>query len=147
MWGAIIATLIATFLFLDAIGVFAILGHYTTQKQQSDLVFSFKSCEKTGNINKNTVLSARWESESLVVTGYAFPNCSARWLFGSYKLDGNKMLLNYSPVEPSSEASACECPRNVRYEIGGLRRADYDISISEGADVEYTPLIAKLFHE
>lgn len=142
-WGLGIAAVVMALAFLDLAGGFTIIGHYWNDEQQKNLSFSFQSCD-TANEDSASVVSKEWKGDTLVVRGTAVPNCTATWLFGSYEVAGNKLLLKYSPVQGPLVAG-CGCPKEVRYEIQSLRVADYDVSISQGEVIRYTPYTARLF--
>ncbi len=127
---------------LDILGGFTIIGHYLTAPSQKSLSFSFRSCD-TANEEDRDVVSREWQGDTLVLTGTAFPNCAATWLFGSYEVAGNKLRLKYSPVQ-GPWAMGCICAKKVRHEIQSLRVADYDVSISSGDVIRYMPLAARL---
>ena len=143
LWLLLLASMLAGIVYLDVSGAATILHYYLMENPQKELVFSFSPCSDANNISKNTVVSQRWEGNSLVVSGVAFPNCGAIWLFGSYDLDGTALSLKYLPVE-SSVLTACECSRNVRFNIDDLNKGDYTVSISKGRTVEFKPFIYSL---
>jgi len=140
-WWLGITAVVGGLLFLDLAGGFTIIGYYWNDRQQKGLSFSFQSCDTTNEDSASVVLK-EWRGDTLVVRGTAFPNCAATWLFGSYEVAGNKLLLKYSPVQGPLFAG-CGCPKEVRYEIQSLRFADYDVSISEGDVIWYMPLVAR----
>jgi len=129
----------------DVSGAGTVIKYYAEDYQQKDLSFSYSACDKTNKVYKNTITSQRWEGNSLVVTGVAFPNCSATWLFGAYERKGNALALKYLPVE-SSVLTACECPKEVSYQIDNLERHDYEVSISEGSAIEYKSITYTLLY-
>lgn len=137
--------ILAAIVAFDVLGAGTIIKYYAGGNQQKDLSFSYSACDKTKKAYKNTVTSQRWEGNSLVVTGVAFPNCSATWLFGAYERNGNAINLKYLPVE-SSVLTACECPNEVRYQLDNLEKHDYEVSITEGSVIEYKSITYTLLY-
>jgi hypothetical protein len=83
LWLLAVPLVLAAIVAFDVLGAGAIIEYYAGDNQQKDLSFSYSSCDRTNKAYKNTVTSQRWEGGSLVVTGVAFLNCSATWLFGA----------------------------------------------------------------
>ncbi len=127
-WPGIVAALVVLFVAYWFGGI-DIVRDYLTEQSQPELSFSYGSCY-SADIDAKEVVSQEWHGTTLVVEGNAFPDCTAKWLFGSYRVSGNRLLLKY--YAPHGYVASCFCARTVRYEIRFSKVADYDVSISSG---------------
>ncbi|NIB44797.1 hypothetical protein HBA55_34775 [Pseudomaricurvus alkylphenolicus] len=123
-----LATALAVFVFNVMAGP-TILGVYFGGELNDNLRFSFERCDDQEDAWKDSISRKYWNGNTLIVEGYAVPNCGTTWLFGDYHLDGNHISLIYKPIMPS--LAACVCAFDVEYQIAGLEKGDYTLSIAE----------------
>ncbi len=106
-----------------------ILDIYLDGKFKEDLSFTFKRCDDDKGIWKDSISEKYWEGDDLIVRGYAVPNCGTSWMFGDFHLSGDHLSLKYKPIMPA--LAACVCAYDVTYQISGLEKKEYTLSIGE----------------
>ena len=97
------------------------------------LRFSTHSCDRSVGRKQpkrsSGILTTRWvRRNTLRVGAWVKTYCSGARIRGDYQLQGRRLSLLYT-VKAGPRVSRCVCPRGVRYEISGLKRGVYAISI------------------
>ena len=122
-----------------------IVSEYLTREQKENLEFSFGLC-RDEFAYKNEITSSYWsKGGTLSVKGTATPNCGTTWIFGDYELTGEDLTLSYSPIMGSLVGCVCGYP--VEYEIEGLEKREYNISLIELGGVYKQPMLLKMIFE
>lgn len=129
----------------DTMGGFEIVRYALENDSQDSLSFSFSRCDDDSGHWINEVRSQKWQDNQLIVEGAVFPNCGANWLFGSYEFNGSELSLNYKPV--IGYFFACECKKNVVYQISDIPRRKYHVTFREEEPLVYYPFINMLLFD
>ncbi|MFT5260714.1 MAG: hypothetical protein ACI810_002469 [Gammaproteobacteria bacterium] len=145
----IITLIIATIAFMGLFLVFhlssgeVIFSEYLNRDHHDDLDFDFSYCVDE-SAYKNRITDSHWGKDGVFsIKGTAAQNCGTTWIFGGYELEGDNLILNYTPI--ISSLFACVCGYPVEFEITGLEKREYNITLIEKGGVYKQPaLLLKL---
>ena len=116
-----------------------IVSEYLNRDEQDDLDFGFSYCVDEFAY-KNRITASHWRKDGVFsIKGTATPNCGTTWIFGGYELEGDNLILNYTPI--MSSLFACVCGYPVEYEIKGLEKREYNVTLIEKGGVYKQPAL------
>lgn len=129
----------------EVLGGPVIVQEYLRHEQPDNLSFSFSRCEGHGpRSGPDSVQS--WSGDTLRVDVNITPNCGTTWLFGSYRLQGeDELVLGYKSIVPGFVA--CDCNFKAAYEIAGIEKKDYRVTVREYALINRVPLLVRALIE
>lgn len=141
--GIVIVAFIA--LIFDLAGGPTIVQEYIRHDKPENLSFSFSGCNDS-TYPPEAVDSTSWAGDTLTVDVTITPNCGTTWLFGSYKIVGeNDLILGYKTIAPTF--IACNCDYTATYQISGLDKKNYNITIKEYAFINRYPASLRMLFD
>jgi len=127
-------TLILTVVVIIGIASFLFFNHSSNLKFTVD-----ETCELDIDPyldSREGILKQTWiDEDTLKVEAYVSTYCEGGKITGDYIIDENDIVLKYD-VKKIIGVSKCDCPHKVIYEISGLEKEDYSISIISHASGE-----------
>jgi|GEM_PF-4611298 len=127
-------------LFLLAVVVIGLSLAYFSKpgglSRKEDLIFSHNSKDQADCLNSDNegnVAEVRWTGNNQIriqALG-GFVNCACSVGSGGYRIDGDKMVLQYEEICDGPKEESCDACEELVYEIQGLERKEYTFEMEK----------------
>ena len=130
--GVVCACILGCNMSVDSYGA---LAKESRNSQPENLSLSFEKCSEPGPFFEAYVEKTEWLEGDVFYGLVAIPaNCSDDYWAGNYRIENdNELVLEYTTIRAGGE-DACLCRTELEYQIAGLEKRDYSISIHQ-ADI------------